>query len=308
VHRNSYHEIATEMLTVVKPEVVIGGGHPVYYRGGNDQYVPQGLYEEFLGGIHSTEFVFVERRESADGATALAAAAARAVVEGRRLFGLFGGVDGNFESPEPKDAPGSPEVERVTTENPLLSQTVAPALDVLSDDSPGFFVMFEQGDIDWAAHDNDYSRIVGTVWDLHEAVQVAIDYVDRPGDSIDWSNTLLLVTSDHANSLLRLTGDLGLGDLPSQVPAGPRFAYPDGEVTFGSGGHTNELVRLYARGAGAEQLDSLEGVWYPCTEIIDNTQIFEMMLAAVGIPRESPLTVLPSDAVCESHEGRNAVQ
>lgn len=300
INRVNYHELANTMLTRVEPDVVIGGGHPGYYRGGNDQYVPQALYDAFVAGEREDEYVFAERKEGADGASALTAAAARAVRQDKKLFALFGGPDGSFETPVPQDAPGKPEVVRATTENPLLWQTVAPTLDVLSDDSPGFVVMFEQGDIDWGAHDNDYSGIVGTTWDLHMAVQAAVDYVDRAGDDIDWSNTLLIVTSDHANSYLRLVGELAAGDLPAQVQEQRRYSYPDGEVTFGSGNHTNEMVRLYARGAGVEYLDKHEGEWYPCTKIIDDTQVFEMMVEAAGLDRKSPLTVLPSQAVCET--------
>lgn len=35
---------------------------------------------------------------------------------------------------------------------PTIQQNVMAALDVLSKDDDGFFFMYEQGDIDWAAH------------------------------------------------------------------------------------------------------------------------------------------------------------
>ena len=34
--------------------------------------------------------------------------------------------------------------------------------------------------------------------------------------------------------------------------------YQDGEVTYGSTGHTNEPVRLYGKGKGAELLQKME--------------------------------------------------
>ena len=37
------------------------------------------------------------------------------------------------------------------------------------------------------------------MWDLDEAVRAAVEsFVDRPGDDITWADTLLVVTSDHA--------------------------------------------------------------------------------------------------------------
>ncbi len=49
----------------------------------------------------------------------------------------------------------------------------------LSRNREGFFVMIEQCDIDWANHADDFRRMIGTVRDLHEPVQKAIDFIDR---------------------------------------------------------------------------------------------------------------------------------
>jgi alkaline phosphatase len=149
--------------------------------------------------------------------------------------------------------------------------------------------MVEQGDIDWANHANDYARMIGTVWDLHQAVQATIDFVNRPGDDIDWDNTLLIVTSDHGNSYMRLNPEkvLGAGDLPTQNEAG----YPDEEVTYGTISHTNELVRLYAKGADAKLFERYEHAWYRDSAIIDNTHMFHVMMEAAGYPVESPLAL-----------------
>jgi alkaline phosphatase len=65
----------------------------------------------------------------------------------------------------------------------------------------------------------------------------------------------------------------------------------DGEVTYGTGNHTNELVRLYALGAGITKFSKYEGKWYPGTRILDNTQLFHMMMEAAGQPMPSPLSL-----------------
>jgi alkaline phosphatase len=149
--------------------------------------------------------------------------------------------------------------------------------------------MIEQGDIDWANHANDFQRMIGTTWDLHEAVRAAMDWVDQPGDAIDWCNTLMIVTADHSNSYMRFQKDLGPGILPEQVGVGscgyggPACTYPGGEVTYGSVNHTNELVRLYAVGQNASLFRRNEGRWYRGTRILDNTQIYDVMSAATGL-------------------------
>jgi hypothetical protein len=58
--------------------------------------------------------------------------------------------------------------------------------------------------------------------------------------------------------------------------------------------HINEPVSLYARGDGSltKHLRQFEGSWYPCTPVIDNTQLFHAMTNAAGIPQHSPLTAI----------------
>lgn len=303
--RNNYHAIAEEILTGVRPEVVIGGGHPAWAWNsakGDGIYMSNALYQRFRNGEFRNEYVFVERTEK-EGGRALVEAAAEAAAQGKKLFGLFGGPGGNFESPVPVDAPGSPKVLRYTHENPLLEHTVEAALTLLGEDPDGFFVIFEQGDIDWTAHANDFRGMVGTTWDLHRGVQAAIDLVNRSGDAMDWSNTLLLVTSDHSNSYLRLQKALGKGDLPLQLGSAeyggsgvPR--YPNGEVAYSTTSHTNELVRIYAKAPALGHLKRYEGSWYPCTKIIDNTQLFHIMLDYAGASIPSPLSVVDTILSC----------
>jgi alkaline phosphatase len=278
--------IADEILTVTRPDVVIGGGHPALNNPKWETtkgYISKALYE---GASSTGEYAFAERRAGEDGAELLSAAAAKAATERKKLFGLFGGPAGNFEPPVPADAPGAPAVDRATTENPLLRDVVISALEVLALNENGFFLLAEQGDIDWANHANNFSWMIGTMWDLNEAVSAAVDFIDRPDNALDWENTLLIVTADHANSLMRLNPEKKLvaGDLPEQKCATALCEYPGGEVSYATGGHTNELVSLYAKGAGIESFSKYEGSWYPGTRLIDNTQVFRVMKeVAVGI-------------------------
>lgn len=288
-NRSKYGEIGHEILTFVKPEVVIGGGHPGYEGTLSFNYIASDDYAYFKNG-NSPEYVFVEREAGKDGGVSILSAAQQAATGGKKLFGLYGKKsDGNFESPEPNDLPGTPLVSHATQENPTYAEATLAALKVLSQDPDGFFLMTEQGDIDWANHANDYQRMVGTTKDLHDGVQAVIDFINQPSDDIDWDNTLLIVTADHSNSYMRNRLELAAGDLPAQNGT----SYPHGEVTYGSSGHTNELVRLYAAGAGISKFQKYEGSWYPGTRIVDNTQIFHMMMEAAGESTRSPLTIIP---------------
>jgi alkaline phosphatase len=307
--------IAEEIIFETKPEVVIGGGHPLLDNPDFDPrkgYISKALY---LSLQASKEYVFVERRPGQDGGRALAEGAVRAAREGRKLFGLFGGKGGNFDVPRVEDAPGRPRVEPGSEENPSLAEATEAALGYLAGDPDGFFLLVEQGDIDWANHDNDYQAMIGCVADLDAAVRGALAFVDRPGDDLDWTNTVLLVTADHATGGLFVEArpPLGAGDLPRQearvgdgtgeVPAkmgsdrGPAakgavlkapayaspYAYPDGEISYGTAGHTNELVNLSVIGAGTRAFLRLRGTWYP-GPILDNTQINLALRHALRLP------------------------
>ena len=201
------------------------------------------------------DWVFVERKDGVDGGIALKEAAARAAAGKKKLFGLFGGPEGYFEPPVPSDN-GTAAVTRATIENPLLKDATLAALEVLGRNKKGFFLLVEQGDIDWANHANDYRWMIGTMWDLDEAVRAAVDFVNRPGDDITWENTLLIVTSDHVTGTVRLNDSkrLGRGRLPAQSPGlcpdKPTWCpgYPGGEVGYGSTAHLNDPVIALCHG------------------------------------------------------------
>jgi len=312
--------IADEIILRTKPDVVIGGGHPLLdnpYFNPKRGYISESLYRTLKT---SADYLFVERTAGGDGGRAILEGASAAAAAGKKLFGLFGGRGGNFEVPRVEDSPGRPLVTPATAENPTLAEATLAALDYLGRDPDGFFLVVEQGDIDWTNHDNDFRGAIGCVADLDRAVRAALTFVDRPGDAVDWANTVLLVTADHATGglLLKSGRRLGPGDLPRQDPrieeaaAEPRAGsdrgvgangatirtpaysspniYPDGELAYGTAGHTNELVNLAVTGAAARTFMKYRGTWYPGL-ILDNTQVNAAMREALGLGRERPAFV-----------------
>ena len=280
VNRGNPGQVAHEMITETKPDVVIGAGHPDASSG----YISRSDYNALKD---SQEYVLVEGVKGQDGGVLLMEGAQRAVDEDRKLFGLFGGSNGCFGPPVPHDNPGNPDFD-VNDENPSLADATVAALTVCSSDPDGFFLMIEQGDLDRANHYNDYYWMIGSMWDLEQAVEAAVEFVDRPNDDVDWTNTLLIVTADHATGGLRLSGTkvLGIGDLPEMVGQKYHYRFPSGEVEYLTTVHINEPVTLYGKGAGLELFEQYEGQWYPGTRIIDNTQVFKAMaeFASVNAP------------------------
>ena len=325
VNRNNYQDIAHEILFDTQPDVVIGGGLDGLFakavtnaahadtdlndNGYNDDY------DAFKAGTAGTNhdnngYTFVERATGVDGGTALAAAANTVhLADGDKLFGLFGTSGGNFEYYQVADTPGTATITRSTTdstpsvdEDPTMAEMTTAALSVLNQDDDGFFVMFEQGDIDWSNHANDYENMVGGVVDLENAVTAAEKLVTDGTDGMDWSNTLMIVTSDHSNSYMRLQEELGKGNLPVQTVVSGKQTYADGDVTYSTTGHTNELVTLQARGAGAELFKEYDGVLYPGTNIVDNTKIYEVMMSAAKDLGVEHIVLFIGDGMNIEHE------
>ncbi len=268
VDRFDYFKLGREILLETRPDVIIGGGVGPEHGSFVDP-------NDLELAVMSNRWVFAQRLPGVDGAFALQRAARDAVAQRKGLLAVYGGAGGNFESPVASDTPGAPSVTRGSTENPTLGESAVAALEVLSQNPNGLFLMAEQGDIDWSNHNNDFGRMIGCVWDLHEAVHAVVAFVDRPGDEVDWTNTSLFVTADHANSYMRLEKPLGIGDLPTQLGS----SYPDGDVTYGTGQHTAELITLSARGVAAADVEKYTNI-YPGLRILDNTSIYELTLDA----------------------------
>jgi alkaline phosphatase len=190
-----------------------------------------------------------------------------------------------MEAPVPASLPGTPTFTR-NAENPSLARMVVESARRLSRAGRGFFLMAEQGDIDWANHANDLPRMLGATASLDEAVRAAVAWVDEPGDDVDWSNTLLVVTADHATGLPRFDPALSYpkGEVPARTGS-TTYGNPGGAiVTYSTAGHGNELVTLAAKGAAAAQafLPWLaEG--RPGTRILDNTAIYRALRAFAGL-------------------------
>jgi len=125
---------------------------------------------------------------------------------------------------------------------PHLSEMTQKAIDLLSQDPAGFFLVVEGGRIDHAAHRNDVQLLVGEVLEFSRAVEVALQWAE--GDS----HTLIVVTADHETGGLEILHGASQGQIP--------------EVRWSTTGHTGIPVPLYAWGLGAcsfaPQLDNTE--------------------------------------------------
>jgi alkaline phosphatase len=140
---------------------------------------------------------------------------------------------------EQKDSP--PYTTHFVSGLPTLAEMSGGALNVLSKNDKGFFVMIEGGAIDWACHSNQKGRLIEEMNSFNEAVEKVVEWVNT---NSNWDETLLIITGDHETGLLwggvpfKAIVDKGSRNLP--------------EMKFYSTNHSNSLIALFAKGAGSE--------------------------------------------------------
>ncbi len=86
------------------------------------------------------------------------------------------------------------DFDRDSSKEPSLAEMTQKAIDILSQDEDGFFLMVEASKVDWAAHANDPVGVISDVLAYDKAVGVALDFAKADG------NTLVISATDHGNS------------------------------------------------------------------------------------------------------------
>jgi alkaline phosphatase len=125
--------------------------------------------------------------------------------------------------------PGHLQREGVRAIN--LPEMTKAALDILSRNDNGFFLMVEASQIDWAGHDNNFQYNVRETLDFDRAIAEALAFAERDGE------TLVVVTADHETGGLSING----------------ANRSEGTVTGGwtTGSHTGNPVPIFAQGPNA---------------------------------------------------------
>jgi len=101
----------------------------------------------------------------------------------RHLLGLFQPSDMQYEHDRGKDGAGEPS----------LTEMTGKAMDILSQNQKGYFLMVEGGRIDHAHHAGNAYRALTDTIEFARAVKLAMDRTD-PRD------TLIVVTADHSHT------------------------------------------------------------------------------------------------------------
>ena len=163
----------------------------------------------------------------------------------KHLLGLFDRSHMQYEFDRARDKGGEPTLSEMTTK----------AIDVLSNNKKGFFLMVESGRIDHAHHDGNAFRALTDAVELSNAVRAAVS-------KINLEETLIIVTADHShaftmagypargNNILGLVRDVDDNGKPEEKPKGDGNKLPYTTLGYANG--------LGARNAARKSLTDAE--------------------------------------------------
>jgi len=200
--RDMYYEIALQMA-YADVEVLMGAG-----RGA---FLPKGKGSK--GGQRTDGYNLIDEMENmgyiyVDSAKELENADIN-LDDDDKLLGFFGGFSAmTYDLDRQHDK---------QIGEPTLAEMTEKAIEVLSQDEDGFFLMVEGGILDWCSHNRDVAGVVTETEAFDEAVEVAWDFAE-------WDEeTLVVVTADHECGGLQMTSDSVGNEPPTFVPIDPEL-------------------------------------------------------------------------------------
>lgn len=239
--RNDSTGISTEMIDGPL-DVIMGAGHPGFDddhqpRDPDYSLISEGDLQRLQDG--QTSRTFVEDRADFE-------ALATAEDAPTQVFGLAQ-VANTLQQGRSGESEGQLPFAVEQNDVPSLETMTQGALNVLEQDEEGLFLMVEGGAIDWTGHANETTRNIEETVDFNAAVETVVEWVETESS---WDETLVIVTADHETGYLD-----GSASDPTWSPiTGAKGQLPDQK--WFSGNHTNQLVPLYAKGAGSDLLGS----------------------------------------------------
>lgn len=214
--RGSYEDIAADFLKT-DIDVFIGGGYKHFAQRADKRDLTKDLEAKGYKVLRNPEEIYQ--------------------VKSGKLAGLTADEHNN---PYPKR----------TMSLPNSTET---ALNILSQNKKGFFIMIEGSQIDFGGHANNTIYIVNEMLDFDRAIGKALDFAAKDGE------TLIIVTADHETGGLALTG----GDMKTGMVKG----------SYSTSDHTAIMVPVFAYGPGAELFSGIQ----------ENTDIPKKIISLLGL-------------------------
>ena len=217
---------------------------------------------------------------------------------GRKIVGTVRSYDGKQQYRGGLNGPDYstlPFATPLRTDVPTLSTMVDGALNVLPDN--GFFLGIEQGEVDRAMHANNLGRMIEAKIEFDDTIAFIDNYLNGNADH----DHLLFGPDSNTNPFSEPTNN-GAGAMPGAL--------------FQTSGHSNQLVPIFAKGAGSEllalyadQLDSFtdsQGRTFGRGAYLDQAELFSVFVSAVPEPSAIFAVSIAAAAILRRKRAGNA--
>ena len=239
--RRDEHMIA-EQLVESDVNILFGGGR-AFFLSKTQKDCKRKDNRNLLEEARKKNYVVIESADEMKKAT------------GKKMLGLFNKGDMLFE------------IDRLGSYEPSLAEMTGKALDVLSSNKEGFFLMVEGGKIDHAAHHNDIAALVFEGIAFDEAVKVAYEFQKRNTD------TLLIITGDHETGGLAVLSQSPTSREREKADAITNLSELRKRSRWATKSHTATPLFVWGIGPGSKKINGWK----------HNTELFGVMLDAYGL-------------------------
>ena len=171
-----------EDMTVTQPDIVLGGGLD-YFLSKAD--LKNAKYKELLAQVPYLNDVKGQAKQDGNLTKVIESGYNLAFtkqglnnLKSGKILGLFAPV---YLPPYPPE----------NWQGPTLLDMTKKAINELSKNNKGFFLMVEAGFIDWAAHENDPQAVLKELLEFDETLGYIKNFADKN------KNTLVIITADH---------------------------------------------------------------------------------------------------------------
>lgn len=255
--RSKQSDIAKQYLENSRVDVLLGGGEDFWYPAGNagkfedkpakdPSEASKGTQGNLVNEAKKLGYSYVTNRRDL------------MKTKNNKLLGLFANEEMFEQKPEGEGDLYNPVV--------TLPDMTTKAIDTLSQNKRGFFLMVEEEGIDEMSHENNGKLMLKAGEQLDKSVQIAKEYAKKHPD------TLVLTVADHE------CGGLTVEGVDSKDESGDGISKEDGPfnaadsqeqfvIDWTTSGHTASNVPLTAMGPGADKL----------TGTYENTHIFDVL-------------------------------
>lgn len=185
-HRDAQYDIAAQLVPgTSQGNPALGTGVNVLFGGGANHFTPYNASSnpkgrpdgrDLTAELQKQGYVYVNSKAGFDSLAAT----------NTKVLGLFSATSHlQYELDRVKTSPPT---------QPSLAEMTSKAIDILSRNGSGYFLMVEGGRIDHALHATNAKRALTDAAAFDEAIKTALGKVDL-------SNTLIVVTADHDHTM-----------------------------------------------------------------------------------------------------------